>query len=622
MTSTTFFRKPGGFFQSYRAALRQIRGIALLYTAILAVVLPLLMTLTVTQARSNFSYYSSEMPMEYYLSSQASSFLYSILSLFVLPLLWLFALIFTVSLFRYLHDKRSVDLFHSLPIRRETMLFGRLTAELTALVVPLLAMLIVCFAILLCFGIPMQAVQDGMLDPGQLWLRTLFLIVNVFALIGLMIFFLICCGTVFDAAVSTIAFCGGLPLLLALSLSYLGSALPGFCGSDLPRFVYEGMNPLIGAFSLANEPVVPWLLWWLGYGAVLLIAAVLLYRRRASETAENAFAFPLPRVWIRFLVSACFGMCLGLLIHGIYSSFPFLLGALLGAFLSHLAIEMVYRRGVKNIWKTMPSLGVVAGLFVVFYLICATGCFGYTSRIPAVEDVKSVTFTTSFGQTHSASFFTGTPQSRSYYGMMEPIVTQKENVEQIVALHQDIIDSYHAMGPLYPMSEGSIFEVSYELKDGSKLRRRFYSSAFPEGFPQELDRISLLPEVIENTTDCFFLTQDSFDTVSFWNSKENDEYQSFTPNAEQRSALIEALQQDFLTGMPQSSQYDERWFEMTLSYQGDFSLPAFAAEDSLAASLFHFDPNASLYLDSGSYLISSQHYPNTTALLEQYGWIE
>ena len=78
MTSTTFFRKPGGFFQSYRAALRQIRGIALLYTAILAVVLPLLMTLTVTQARSNFSYYSSEMPMEYYLSSQASSFLYSI----------------------------------------------------------------------------------------------------------------------------------------------------------------------------------------------------------------------------------------------------------------------------------------------------------------------------------------------------------------------------------------------------------------------------------------------------------------------------------------------------------------------------------------------------------------
>ena len=63
-------------------------------------------------------------------------------------------------------------------------------------------------------------------------------------------------------------------------------------------------------------------------------------------------------------------------------------------------------------------------------------------------------------------------------------------------------------------------------------------------------------------------------------------------------------------------------FEMTLSYQGDFSLPAFAAEDSLAASLFHFDPNASLYLDSGSYLISSQHYPNTTALLEKYGWIE
>lgn len=623
MTLTTFFRKPGGFFQSYRTALRQIRGIALLYTAILAVALPLLLTITVTQARNNrLGNLYSEIPLDNYLSMQAASFLSSILQLFTLPLLWLFALIFTVSLFRYLHDKRSVDLYHSLPVRRETMLLSRLAAELTALVIPLVVMLLICQVILIGFGVPMQVLEPGMLDPGDLWLDALFLIVNTFAFLALMIFFLVCCGTVFDAAISTVAFCVGLPFLLSLSLSYIAAALPGFSGGDLPRAVYQGMNPLVGIFSLSEDSLEPWLLWWIGYGVVLTIAAVLLYRRRASEAAENAFAFPIPRVLIRFLVSACFGLFLGLLIHSMYSSFPFLLGALIGALLSHLAIEMVYRRGVKEIWKTMPSLGVLAAMFVAFYLVCATGCFGYTSRIPAVEEVKSVTFLTSFGSDHRASFYTYTKNSdsRTYYGTMVPIVTQKESIEQLVALHQDILDSYHAQGALYPMSQGSVFRLTYELKDGTTFQRCFYSSSFPEGFSEKLDQVSVLPEVVENITDCFFLTADSFDAVSLWNAEGDSEYHSFAPDTEQRSALIEALRKDFLTGLPQNG-YGDAWTEMSFSYQGDSMLPAFAAEDSLAASLLHFDPDAPLCLSAGSYMLSSQNFPNTTALLKEFGWI-
>ena len=223
MTSTTFSPKPGGFFQSYRTALRQIRGVTLLYTAILAVALPLMLIFTMAQAKTNFPLYTPDMTQTEYMARQANNYLTSSMPWFILPLLWLFALIFTVSLFRYLHDKRSVDLFHSLPVRRENLLLGRLAAEVTALAVPLLAMELLCLLILLIFGVPLQEP----LELGALWLRILFLLLDTLALLGLMIFFLVCCGTVFDAVISTIAFCAGLPLLVLLSTSYVETALPG-----------------------------------------------------------------------------------------------------------------------------------------------------------------------------------------------------------------------------------------------------------------------------------------------------------------------------------------------------------------------------------------------------------
>ena len=49
MTSTTFSPKAGGFCQVFRSSFRQIRGVALLYTALLTVTFPLLLTLSLAQ---------------------------------------------------------------------------------------------------------------------------------------------------------------------------------------------------------------------------------------------------------------------------------------------------------------------------------------------------------------------------------------------------------------------------------------------------------------------------------------------------------------------------------------------------------------------------------------------
>ena len=614
MTSTTFSPKPGGFLQSYRTALRQIRGVTILYAAILAVALPLLLIFTLAQARSQYLLYGVGVELSYHLSSQADSFMMASMIFFALPLLWLFALIFTVTLFRYLHDKRSVDLYHSLPVRRENLLLGRLAAEITALAIPFLAALLVCFLVLLIFG--------ASVDAATIWARALFFLLDTLALIALMIFFLVCCGTVFDAAVSTIAFCGGLPLLVLLSTEYVGKALPGYAGDSVPYALYRAMNPFLGAMALRNELTAPVQLWWLFYAAALLIAAVFLYRKRPSEAAENAFAFPIPRILIRFLVSAGFGMLLGLLVYSIYPSFPFLISALLGALLAHLAIETVYRRGVKGIRKTMRAYAAVAVLFVVFILVCSTGCFGYTTRIPAVDDVKAVTFTTNYGSDHTATLYTEDENGvRLYIASLESMTAEPENIEQVIALHQDIIDRYLAMGPFYPMSEGSRFEVRYTLKDGTVLQRRFYSSGYPAGFTEKLEELSCQEEILKNKIDCFLLSQDSFDSISLYSMTEDDRnYESLSLDDGQRAELLEALQSDFLSGNALNPSWGDYAAELSLTHKGSNSLPVSIEEGSALAETLSL-PDSPVYLTGTFYPISRDAFPNTFRFLQELGVI-
>ena len=614
MTSTTFSPKPGGFLQSYRTALRQIRGVTILYAAILAVALPLLLIFTLAQARSQYLLYGVGVELSYHLSSQADSFMMASMIFFALPLLWLFALIFTVTLFRYLHDKRSVDLYHSLPVRRENLLLGRLAAEITALAIPFLAALLVCFLVLLIFG--------ASVDAATIWARALFFLLDTLALIALMIFFLVCCGTVFDAAVSTIAFCGGLPLLVLLSTEYVGKALPGYAGDSVPYALYRAMNPFLGAMALRNELTAPVQLWWLFYAAALLIAAVFLYRKRPSEAAENAFAFPIPRILIRFLVSAGFGMLLGLLVYSIYPSFPFLISALLGALLAHLAIETVYRRGVKGIRKTMRAYAAVAVLFVVFILVCSTGCFGYTTRIPAVDDVKAVAFTTNYGSDHTATLYTEDENGvRLYIASLESMAVEPENIEQVIALHQDIIDRYLAMGPFYPMSEGSRFEVRYTLKDGTVLQRRFYSSGYPAGFTEKLEELSCQEEILKNKIDCFLLSQDSFDSISLYSMTEDDRnYESLSLDDGQRAELLEALQSDFLSGNALNPSWGDYAAELSLTHEGSNSLPVSIEEGSALAETLSL-PDSPVYLTGTFYPVSRDAFPNTFRFLQKLGVI-
>ena len=163
MTSTTFSPKAGGFCQVFRSSFRQIRGVALLYTALLTVTFPLLLTLSLAQVSAAPYSLMEER------SRRAMDYLNGALYFALPAFLWTFTIVFAVSLFHYLQNKRSVDLYHALPIRRETMLLGRVCAAFASLAVPfvvlfLLSLVIAAYSAYRCSGLMFP-------KPGVPWAR-------------------------------------------------------------------------------------------------------------------------------------------------------------------------------------------------------------------------------------------------------------------------------------------------------------------------------------------------------------------------------------------------------------------------------------------------------------------
>ena len=126
MTSTTSSVSPGRqILGVFRWQLRRSAGITAVYAAILLLSYPVLLLFTLS-GRNNY-YYEGMSEAQLYeitvnnvvISTRAATTILGISAMI------LFALIFTLTNFGFLHRKREVDLFHAMPVSRTARLLSR-----------------------------------------------------------------------------------------------------------------------------------------------------------------------------------------------------------------------------------------------------------------------------------------------------------------------------------------------------------------------------------------------------------------------------------------------------------------------------------------------------------------
>lgn len=497
----------------------------------------------------------SLVPVKDVLSSNYTSFMTSYAPIASTILVLIFAPVLCVMQFGYMHKKRSVDFFHALPVGRAPMLLGRWCAGIAVLFVPLMLNFLIVSMVSGSYGI---AVTVSSALP---WKQMLWIMLLGTAAFTSCVFFAVCSGTMFDTAISVIGVNAGYPLLLFCSFTVANMILPGLdFGLSSSIGILTAFAPFAAAFSpfIGAERSAGFLTWWLVLTAAMLAGAVWLYGRRKSETAEDNFAFQLPKIVIRFLVTGMAGIGFGLILSSTGRN-AFLIGVVAGSVIAHVIIQAIYARGFKKMAKSFLWYAVFAVCFAVFYGVLATGMFGYDTRIPDISQVESVSVETNIFTENRGSL----PGSSAYYAPagpdevrheLAPLLTQKDNILAVMEAQKSIVALYRSESFPYRLrdSRSDNFTLTYHLKNGGTMTRSYgyydRNSNFLDSYHTICGKVTSLREYLESSDMIFYLEPEDIESVRIHSDGRDENGKAVVPDETQKRGLMDALRQDYVDG--------------------------------------------------------------------------
>lgn len=265
-------------------------------------------------------------------------------------------------------------------------------------------------------------------------------------------------------------------------------------------------------------------------GLVLLVAALLLYRRRRLECAGDFMAFR----WMRPIFAVVFTLTTGALFEmigdGILNQEQVFLWP--GILIGYLVAQMLLQRTVAVFkWKTFSGCAAVVGALTVSILLVMLDPLGIEKWVPNPENVQSVTI----------------EYREDYSNQFEKTYNTANVIIAITEVHEAILEE----GQITETGNSGSLRVtlSYKMKDGRTAIRN-YRLRTDGAAHNKLLRFYDLPEIILGYSDW----DDYLDNIS------SVAVQGGRFTGEQAKQLLAAVKADceagnFLTGRKHSTSY-------------------------------------------------------------------
>lgn len=478
MTSTVSFKdKLKQIFSVILWDLKGCKGSLMVYTILASVFTVIIFTLVfvLTADQTSFSsLFSTESSSKISLSEKMQVF--QVISSAVIGFLTLiFAIIYTVQIFSYMHNKRKVDFYGSLPISRARLFLAKYGAAYLFSIVPMLVFMGI---------IAIASICTGTLLLPQVTNMYVNFIVGTLACISAYGFLSACCGTTFNTVIMFIAVCACYPLSMVFVRAYIDAFFTGAYTQTFSKsFITNALNPISAYFG--NN-----LIYWLVFSAACIAFGTLLIMKRRSERAQTSFAYYIPCHIIKVIVSFLTGMFLGTMF-GSLNVFGngvggFVFGFILASAPTFLIVHMIFYKGLKQIVRTIPIYAGLAVVVIVGVALINLDVFGYNTYVPKSEDVKSA------GIILTQHYY---PKDKNFSRVMSKSAedfTSSSDIDSIVKIHNNIINSkstklksvgkfktvwgfmlYNAFDDL---SYDDVYAITYKLNNGRKVNR-FYSAS-------------------------------------------------------------------------------------------------------------------------------------------------
>lgn len=372
---------------------------------------------------------------------------------------WLVPILAAAGVLRYMHEKRSADFIHSLPIRRTELLVGQVLFGWILLIVPLAVTALAAIGCLYGLDLPWPI---GAADVGCWFGETLVMETVIFAfsiVIGVLVG-----QSVIHVVLTNIAlfFPTGIMVLLFSNLPLWLYGFPD--GYYLSEKLIDWALPI--RYAMLTDQAMS-----AGEIGMLLLLSLLffslsiwLYERRPTEAAGQALAFSVLRPLFVYGVAFC--MCLT---GGFYFGqvqrqwgwiiFGYVAFSLIGYAVAQMVVMKTWR--VFHKWKGYAAFTVAMS---VLFLAVRLDPIGYVSRVPELADIEKVYF----GQ--SVMNWQYPERVGSEFEAFDQFLRTKDNIKAVRAFHEQIVRDQ----PL-PSRFGNVQPVviGYVLKDGTRLLRRY-----------------------------------------------------------------------------------------------------------------------------------------------------
>ena len=372
--------------------------------------------------------------------------------------------------FSYLYDRRKVDMYHSVPVDKNRRF---LVVYINGIIIYLAATLAS-----LLIGTVTATVQHAVngsvmtvIGLGFLWNFLMFLVMY-----HTMILVVMLTGNRFITL-----FAAGIVALYEMMVYSLFDNLQ-YSFFETKDGTYVSHEPKLSAVAdyinntwqikqledvkeMAAE-AFPFYGKWFVLAIVLLAAAWLCYRRRPSEAAGKALAFPAIGSAVKVIVVIPAAIWLGMWVYsaGYGDTTLTLVTIVAGGVIGSAVMEVIYDFDLKSLFKHLVSSGVAVVGIVVIFFIFKEDLFGYDKYVPLESKVESVALMIdAYADFWDENFNYISGAERTEENMhivnVEPILilagkAQQENEED--------------------MEDPRLMRVLYRLKSGRKVGRRFY----------------------------------------------------------------------------------------------------------------------------------------------------
>lgn len=344
-------------------------------------------------------------------------------------LLWLAgSFILALSGVGYMHNRRAVDLYHSLPVTRGQLLLGHVLANFLTVALPMTANTLLTAAL--------AGIRHGMTPDraafhlGAIALDLLGWYVTAFAIIVMVYLAATQVGSTFDTFLFSGVFLAALPVLCLTHTVMCQSYLAGW-NYDMKWQIFCVLTPvltMIGSYTTYGEWLYAAMAIWLAAGVLLL--------------------------WIAIFALAVY-----------------------------FFVELILGRGFKGMKRGSIMMGAAMAAVTVLYAgILFTGGLGFEKRVPAAERLASVTL--DYRGRYNNVYLNEAERLHSYEGENHAIYYSYDSIGEVTLRGPEALKAATALHRLLTESDqngvsdenymGRI-ELEYTFNDGRVMKRVYHA---------------------------------------------------------------------------------------------------------------------------------------------------